>query len=52
MLLSVRVPIPEPGEEAPRYRRVTLSQMPAEYERKVWYASARYDFERRCAEQR
>jgi hypothetical protein len=50
MLLSVRVPIPEPGEETPRYRRAALSQMPAEYERKVWYASPRDDFERRCAE--
>jgi hypothetical protein len=50
MLLSVRVPIPSPGGQPPRYRRVALSEMPADYERKVWYASPRDDFERRCAE--
>jgi hypothetical protein len=50
MLLSVRVPIPSPGEPPPRYRRVPLDAMPAEYERKVWYASSRDDFNRRCAE--
>jgi hypothetical protein len=49
-LLSVRVPIPSPGEQTPRYRRVSLEEMPAEYKRRVWYASSRDDIDRRCAE--
>jgi hypothetical protein len=50
MLLSVRVPIPQPGEATPRYRRIPLEEMPAEYERRVWYASSRDDIDPRCGE--
>ena len=50
MLLSVRVPIPEPGGQAPHYQRVPLDKMPKEYERRFWYVTTEAERNRRCDE--
>jgi hypothetical protein len=49
-LISVRIPIPEPGDDFPRYRRVPLSDLPLTLERKVWYITHLDDRMRRCEE--
>jgi hypothetical protein len=48
MLVSVRVPIPEPGQSVPRYRHLPLDGFPKEYERKYWYVTGPDERERRC----
>jgi hypothetical protein len=50
-LLSLRIPIPEPGTKEQRYRRLPVAQYPASVERKLWYTTPGVLRERRCAEQ-
>jgi hypothetical protein len=46
-LLSLRIPIPPPGEVAEPYRRKPLDQYPADY-RKVWYQTPAARLRARC----
>ncbi len=48
MLLSVRIPIPEPGTPEARYRRVPLEEIPKQNERKYWYVTPVERREQRC----
>jgi hypothetical protein len=50
MLMSVRLPIAEPGQAVERYRRRPLEELPREAERKYWYVTDPTERERRCAE--
>ena len=50
MLLSLRIPIPEPGTPEPRYQRLPLAEYPPEVQRKYWYVTATADREKRCQE--
>jgi len=50
MLLSLRIPIPEPGTPEPRYQRLPLSAYPQEVERKYWYTTPPGERTRRCEE--
>jgi hypothetical protein len=50
MLLSLRIPIPEPGTPEPRYQRLPLSDYPQEVERKYWYVTPSADRTQRCEE--
>jgi hypothetical protein len=47
VFLSLRVPIPKPGSDFPRFQRAPLSEFPKE-QRKVWYATSRDVVNRRC----
>jgi hypothetical protein len=47
--LSLRIPLPPPGQPYPRYERKPLSDYPAEY-RKVWYVTPHDTVLRRCRE--
>jgi hypothetical protein len=46
-LMSLRIPLPEPGSAFPRYRREPLEAHPAE-QRKVWYFTPRAQVLVRC----
>jgi hypothetical protein len=48
---SLRIPVPEPGDELERYRRAPLSEYPARM-RKRWYETPSALLERRCEEWR
>jgi hypothetical protein len=49
MLMSLRVPIPEPGTQVPRYRRVPVEEYPPSVVRKYWYVTPTTERERRCS---
>jgi hypothetical protein len=49
MLLSVRIPIPEPGTPEERFRHVPLDQIPRSIERKYWYTASPELRSKRCA---
>jgi len=49
LLFSLRIPLPEPGEETPRYRYLSLEESEREW-RKPWYQSRRQLREARCRE--
>ncbi len=49
-LLSVRIPIPAPGDDFPRYHRVPIAEMPRDWVRKPWYLTRLDDRMRRCDE--
>jgi hypothetical protein len=48
-LMSLRIPLPAPGDEVPRYAPVGYREVPAEW-RKYWYRTGRPQIEARCAE--
>jgi hypothetical protein len=48
MLLSLRLPIPPPGSDEPRYRRLPLTDYPRAVERHYWYVTPTEDRTRRC----
>ncbi len=48
MLLSLRIPIPEPGTPEPRYQRLPLADYPPEVERKYWYVTPSAERTQRC----
>ena len=50
MLLSLRIPIPEPGTPEPRYQRLPLADYPQEVERKYWYVTPSAERTQRCEE--
>jgi hypothetical protein len=50
MLLSLRIPIPEPGTPEPRYQRLPLADYPQEVERKYWYVTPSSERTQRCEE--
>ena len=50
MLLSLRVPIPPPGTQEPRYRRLALAEYPGAVERRYWYTTSAAALARRCEE--
>jgi hypothetical protein len=50
MLLSLRIPVPPPGEAVEPYRRKPLADYPAA-ERKYWYRTAHEDTDARCDEE-
>jgi hypothetical protein len=50
MLLSLRIPIPEPGTPEPRYQRLPLADYPQEVERKYWYVTPTGERTQRCEE--
>jgi hypothetical protein len=50
MLLSLRIPIPEPGTPEPRYQRLPLADYPQEVERKYWYVTPPGERTQRCEE--
>jgi hypothetical protein len=47
MLLSLRIPVPAPGQVLEPYRRRPLTDYPAD-ERKYWYRTSRDDLSARC----
>ena len=49
-LLSLRIPIPDPGSEFPRYSRIPLAEIPPTWTRKVWYVTPPKEAAERCAE--
>jgi hypothetical protein len=55
MLLSLRRPIPPPGSDFARFRRVPLDELPVvgegKVERKYWYITGEDERERRCRDQ-
>jgi hypothetical protein len=50
MLLSLRIPIPPPGTQEPRYQRLPLASYPPAVERHYWYATDKAEREQRCAQ--
>jgi hypothetical protein len=50
MLLSLRVPIPPPGTQEPRYQRLALAEYPRTVERRYWYTTTVAARARRCEE--
>lgn len=48
MLLSLRVPLPPPGAQEPRYRRLALTEYPEVVERHYWYTTSIATRARRC----
>jgi hypothetical protein len=49
-LLSLRIPIPRPGTDFPRYRHVPLSGIPKDWARRSWFVTGPDERMRRCAE--
>jgi len=47
MLFSLRIPLPEPGEETPRFHYISLDESEQEW-RKPWYQTRRTLREERC----
>ena len=52
MILSLRTPIPEPGTQEPRYRRVPVDQVPPSTTRRYWYVTGAAERAQRCGEAR
>ena len=49
-LLSLRIPIPPPGSDFPRFRHIPLSEIPKDWKRVPWYLTGLDERMRRCAE--
>lgn len=49
LLFSLRIPLPQPGEETPRFRHISLDESEPEW-RKPWYQTRRALREARCEE--
>jgi hypothetical protein len=50
LLLSLRIPIPEPGTPEEAYQRRPLDEIPRSIERKYWYTTPQALREARCAQ--
>jgi hypothetical protein len=48
LLMSLRIPLPDPGAPVERYRRVPLDDLPQSVERKYWYTTPPAMREARC----
>jgi hypothetical protein len=48
-LLSLRIPLPSPGDEVPRYEPAAYLDVPPDW-RRFWYRSRKADIDARCAE--
>jgi hypothetical protein len=48
LVMSLRIPLPEPGTQVDRFRRTQLTEVPVEW-RKSWYRTPRSRRDERCA---
>jgi hypothetical protein len=48
LLMSLRIPVPEPGTPEERYHRVPLDELPRTIERKYWYTTSPEAREKAC----